>query len=147
MPPQITGIDGTVYNTSDIVFDAATQTFSYGQEDISLNLKRADQLLWTSAGFDVTTYNNTLSQRAHPGPAGGSTSTVGNFVSQLVNDPLAAPTADLQSAYDAVTQPFVNAYDAITGAASSAVDTTTTYIKYAAIGAAVLVAFLIFRKK
>jgi hypothetical protein len=102
MPDTIIGIDGTVYNTSDIVFDSISQTFTVGQLDISTNLYRKDQLLWQNAGFDVTAYNNLLYthhyEATHGGkepPVLGSTSTLSNFFTDITTDPLSAPLDSL----------------------------------------------------
>lgn len=98
----ITLLDGTQVDTNDVVFDSGSYTFNYGDQDISSLITQADKLNnWSD--FDPKTaslfaYNKQQTQAGLASnivdpfdTSGAGTSTLGNFASQIVTDPLAAP--------------------------------------------------------
>lgn len=102
LPAQFTLIDGTVVNSSDVVFTPPYEFALTDGTDITENMFTKDKLLYDN--FDLTAYNNYLYtqkyESTHGGsqpPALGSTSTLSNFVTDVTTDPLAAPLNALDS--------------------------------------------------
>jgi len=102
-------LDGRQVDKSSVFFDDSNYSFKLGGtgEDITRLIRAIDKQ--TFAGFDQTVYNEIVYvqhyQATHSGalPAGvGSTSTWGNFVNQLVTDPLAAPLQTFDSAVNQI---------------------------------------------
>ena len=110
---NITLLDGRVIDIAAINFDPSDYSFSVwyadgnGKENITTLIRRADKMRF--AGFDGDFYNNLLYvqkyQREHNGqlpPEVGSTSIWGNFVQQILTDPLAAPLETLDNFVDQI---------------------------------------------
>jgi len=95
----ITGIDGTVYQAGEITYDPANYTFTGADgEDLTNNIHLAD--MYQFAGFDGQSFISNRSSiirsgKTFDGPL--STNTTGNFLKQIVTDPLDAPIQALPS--------------------------------------------------
>jgi hypothetical protein len=86
-------IDGSTVNSADV--QLANDNWHFSQisngRDLTYLLYTRDKN--TFPGFDIVTYNNSLSGRPDP----GSTSILGTLGNQLLTDPLGAPLDALNS--------------------------------------------------
>jgi len=88
-------MDGRRVNIEDLDFDVDTHRFFWNGQDVTNLVKRTDKKRFP--GFDESIENLRIYKEQHPGvPETGSTSILGNFVHQIVTDPLDAPLEALQ---------------------------------------------------
>lgn len=92
-------LDGRQIPAAGISLNTSNQRFYLNEtgEDITRLIRIMDKR--TFAGFDASLSNELFYQETHPdAPEVGSTSVTGNFVHQILTDPLAAPADAAASA-------------------------------------------------
>ena len=91
----ITFLNGDEVSTSDLTFDAVTGRVYLGSDDVSDEVRFTDKRrLWPRYDWDAwlrRVSNQNQIARGEKPVQEGSTSLLGNFVSQIVTDPFSAP--------------------------------------------------------
>ena len=88
-------MDGRKVDIALLDFNSDSHRFFLQGEDVTNLVKRTDKKRFP--GFDEAVENLRIYREQHPGkPETGSTSILGNFVHQMVTDPLDAPVEALQ---------------------------------------------------
>lgn len=105
---NITLLDGQNVPVQEITFDTETYHFTYNGDDITDNIRHTDKQAFfpqfDQATDNLRVYNERYTaEHGHAPAPTGSTSTLGIFADQIINDPLGAPIETLNRTVDKIT--------------------------------------------